>query len=340
MKKKIKKIIYLFIGRYARTRLFWRLKTIKILFSDKLLAPREEGEFNIAKKFSKYWNGLEQEEQKIIKNNLTKNLDTESIETINNFIFRQIFIAENNLLKQSLLFTKKEIDQQKECSKNIQKLTKKMNSYNFSFLPSECFYGLSGLKWLPDSITERIKEGIFIDVGACEGDTSIFLAMKFKPKHVYAFEPDNTNYEILKNNCNIFNKDLITTLKIGLSDVSEKSHLASKGSESHISTNKNDQELELIKFDDFWINKIEEKNKITLVKMDIEGLEMYALKGMEKTIKEQKPILAISIYHRQEDFFLIKPWLEKICPEYKFLIKKASPFSLTGETMLLAYIEK
>jgi len=69
-------------------------------------------------------------------------------------------------------------------------------------------------------------------------------------------------------------------------------------------------------------------------------METKALIGAVETIKEFEPVLAISIYHNPEDFFLIKPWLEKICPSYKFIIKKANPFSLSHEVMLLAYTEE
>lgn len=72
--------------------------------------------------------------------------------------------------------------------------------------------------------------------------------------------------------------------------------------------------------------------------MDIEGEEMKALLGSDQIIRRDKPVLAISIYHKPEDFFNIKPWLQSICPDYKFIIKKAHPFSFDRETMLLAYL--
>jgi hypothetical protein len=73
--------------------------------------------------------------------------------------------------------------------------------------------------------------------------------------------------------------------------------------------------------------------------MDIEGEETNALLGAKKTIIEHKPILAISIYHNPKDFFEIKPWLEEIVPEYKFIVRKANPCSFVFELMLIAYVE-
>lgn len=334
-----KNLIYKLIGRYTRTRIFWHWEIFNFIKRNKLLAIRGNSESIIANNFYFHWENLDNETKKDIRNILIKNTDELSIESVDNFIKRQNYIATHNILEQGCLFTKLEIEQQKECSKIIQDISKKMSSYHFSFLPSECFYGLSGLRWLPEYIKQKINNGIIIDVGAYEGDTAICFKEIFKPQKIYAFEPDNKNYNILKKNCEISNDNTIIPVKFGLSNNSEKSYLASNGGESKQSTNSQDQELELINFDNFWEIENKLNNTISLIKMDIEGAEINALKGMEKTIKKDMPILAISIYHQPKDFFTIKPWLETLCPKYKFLIK-ASPFSLTGETMLLAYIEE
>ncbi len=336
---KLKKLVYFFIPRFTRMRLLWTLETFKFLFKNKLLVPRTKSDYMFAEDFSCYWENLSVSAQNSVRQKLLRNLDSLSIETVNNFIKRQSYIASHNILEQSNIFTKEEIEQQRECSRTIQKITRKMSHYNFSLLSSECFYGLSGLRWLPSKVKkEKLENGIFIDVGAFEGDTSIFLSMNFNPKHIYAFEPENKNFEILKNNCKLKYSNTIIPIKAGLSNQAGKAHITSNGGESHLSQNGLDQELELLIFDDFW-REFHPKEKIALIKMDVEGAEIQALKGMEQAINAYRPVLAISIYHKAEDFFTIKPWLENICPEYKFMIRKASPFSLTGETMLLAYID-
>ena len=76
--------------------------------------------------------------------------------------------------------------------------------------------------------------------------------------------------------------------------------------------------------------------KVTFIKMDIEGAELQALFGAEKTIKKYKPKLAICIYHRLEDILEIPAYIHSIVPEYKFYIRHYS-FS-TSETVLYATI--
>ena len=46
--------------------------------------------------------------------------------------------------------------------------------------------------------------------------------------------------------------------------------------------------------------------RITLINADIEGSEMDMLKELEKIIKRDRPVLAISVYHKKEDVLTIK----------------------------------
>ncbi len=46
--------------------------------------------------------------------------------------------------------------------------------------------------------------------------------------------------------------------------------------------------------------------RITLINADIEGFEMDMLKKLEKIIKRDRPVLAISVYHKKEDVLTIK----------------------------------
>jgi hypothetical protein len=55
--------------------------------------------------------------------------------------------------------------------------------------------------------------------------------------------------------------------------------------------------------------------------MDIEGAELNALKGAERIIREQKPKLAICIYHKPEDVWKIPSLLLDFVPDYKFYIR-------------------
>jgi hypothetical protein len=61
--------------------------------------------------------------------------------------------------------------------------------------------------------------------------------------------------------------------------------------------------------------------KPTLIKMDIEGSEMEALRGAASTIKNNMPKLAVCLYHKITDFWEIPLFLHEVAPEYKFYVR-------------------
>jgi FkbM family methyltransferase len=68
-----------------------------------------------------------------------------------------------------------------------------------------------------------------------------------------------------------------------------------------------------------------ERKEITYIKLDIEGSEMEALKGMCETISKYKPKLAICIYHKPTDLWEIPLYIKKLNPSYKLYIRQHHP---------------
>ena len=75
-------------------------------------------------------------------------------------------------------------------------------------------------------------------------------------------------------------------------------------------------------------------DKIDFIKMDIEGAELEALKGAEKTIRNYKPRLAICVYHKLQDFWEIPNWISSLNLGYKFHLRHFTTHS--DETVLFA----
>lgn len=68
--------------------------------------------------------------------------------------------------------------------------------------------------------------------------------------------------------------------------------------------------------------------------MDIEGAELPALIGAEKTILSCKPKLAISIYHNEDDLWNIPYYIYQKYPWYQLFIRHYT--KITTETILYA----
>ena len=69
------------------------------------------------------------------------------------------------------------------------------------------------------------------------------------------------------------------------------------------------------------IDHVCDSDKVTFIKMDIEGSELKALQGAADVIRRDKPKLAISIYHRPTDYFEIPFYVKELVPEYRLYIR-------------------
>ncbi len=72
--------------------------------------------------------------------------------------------------------------------------------------------------------------------------------------------------------------------------------------------------------------------KIDYIKMDIEGAELPALRGAQKTIIANRPLLAISIYHSLDDIVNIPVYLMELVSDYYWIIRHHS--MIYAETVL------
>lgn len=78
--------------------------------------------------------------------------------------------------------------------------------------------------------------------------------------------------------------------------------------------------------------------EVIFEKMDVEGSELKALEGAERTIRINKPRLAICIYHKRMEVLEIATYLLELVLEYKFYIRHYC--SNMWETVLYAVVPK
>jgi FkbM family methyltransferase len=157
------------------------------------------------------------------------------------------------------------------------------------------------------------KGEIFADVGAFDGFTSEQF-VKNCPDYttIHVFEPVPPNMITAKQRLSSHNR--IHYHDIGLSDQKGTVSFSADGS---CSKSKETGELNIK------IDRLDDLNlgTFSLIKMDIEGAELAALHGAQKTIKENKPRLAISVYHRPSDIWAIPRKLLSIHPDYNVCLR-------------------
>lgn len=167
---------------------------------------------------------------------------------------------------------------------------------------------------------KKDDEEIFIDGGCYDGATTkcfqSWAGEKFKQS--IAFECDKRNIPVIKNNM----KDLMSEGKFILVEAglySSKSELHFVETTLPTGSNLNETGKIIVAVDS--IDNVLGGKKATFIKMDVQGVELEALKGAEKTIRQYYPKLAISLYHKNEDIYEIPLWLMEIAPKYKFYIR-------------------
>ena len=85
------------------------------------------------------------------------------------------------------------------------------------------------------------------------------------------------------------------------------------------------------------IDTLLEDERVTYIKMDVEGAEMEALKGGKEQIKRNKPKLFIAAYHHDADIFLLPLFMWQLVPEYKVYLRK-HPYVPAWELNFLAAV--
>ena len=193
------------------------------------------------------------------------------------------------------------------------------------------------------------KGTAFIDGGCLNCDSSYKFAKSCEGVYssIIAFEPDPSNYEVC---CKIEQDDPLSNFQLINAGLSDKEGTAvfealSTGS-SHIVMDKlriGQPKSDPDKATTVRITTIDncvEERTVGFIKMDIEGAEFDALHGAQNTIRRDKPLLAICVYHLRGDMVAIMDYLHQLVPEYRFLLRHYNINQLyPNETILYASVD-
>ncbi len=221
-----------------------------------------------------------------------------------------------------VLITVGDRDAQREIKEKLNRYSVK---YAFPFF--DC-YG-SQQYFEIQSACLNVDNEYFADVGALDGYTTKVFFDHFPGGHAYVFEPNPKQFAVTKEHLREYPEaelfpygayDENTVLRF---DPAEGDEGQAKVSE--IGSIK----VEVRRLDDLLGDR-----KVTFLKMDIEGSELAALRGAERIIREQRPKLAICVYHKPEDIWEIPDLILRYHPDYRLYLRHYS-ISYT-ETVLYA----
>ena len=154
-----------------------------------------------------------------------------------------------------------------------------------------------------EKIIHLIKKynGSFIDCGCNFGAYTIPIAKEFGDQNIYAFDASEKAIHNLEKNIDLNKIKNITYFNIGIGDKNTEKHfneevndLKNDGS-FRFTKNKNYKKVKIYKLDDvFKSEKIFLKENL-IIKLDLEGFDFLALKGLSTTLQESKVIIFIDI---------------------------------------------
>jgi FkbM family methyltransferase len=199
----------------------------------------------------------------------------------------------------------------------------------WTFLYRQYFFDRDGVQIAPS------PGDLVIDAGGCFGDTALnFADVVGESGHVYVFDPLPKHCAIMREAI-AMNPSLtprITVLLAGLSDLVNDAEELPQDNVINPGAR--------IVMDQMPTTTIDETvaryniSRLDFIKMDIEGSELSALTGGESSIRKWRPKLAISLYHRPEDFFSIPLWIDGLGVGYRLFLDHFTIHS--EETVLYA----
>ncbi len=193
-------------------------------------------------------------------------------------------------------------------------------------------------QYYPPGIISLGANEAFVDGGAYDGDTLLAFVARTGGRFeaAYAFELDAGNFTDMAANVGRLEPGLqrkIRLFNLGLLDEEREIRYETGGSGKQStcinmigSLGGTGRTVRLV--------DALPREEVTFIKMDIEGSELQALHGAEAIIVDQKPQLAICVYHKPEHLWEIPLYLKKLVPGYRIFLRHHTP--LEYETVCYA----
>ena len=207
------------------------------------------------------------------------------------------------------------------------------NWYNFDFVTIASALEKNYEQYLDLDILKPNSDEVIVDLGAYTADTILNYIDTFGEdsyKKIYCYEITKETFEVLKGNLRKYKN--IEFVNKAASDHEGVLYINENETGASANTIKETGSKEVI------ATTIDNdiKDKVTLIKMDIEGSEQKALKGCERHIKSEHPKLLISVYHNHEDLYKIPLMINDMDSSYKFYLRCYGSIIFPTEIVLFA----
>ena len=169
----------------------------------------------------------------------------------------------------------------------------------------------------PATLLTYGEDEVYVDGGSYDGDTIRLFIERVHNKfaRILAFEPDRNTFQRLV--ANFVDEVRVEPINAGLHRQKATLRFDNAGTRGSILVEEGGIEIPVVGLDE-----ILGKDRVTYIKMNIEGAELDALKGAEQAITRCKPKLAISAYHRPSDLWQVPEFILSLCPDYRLYLRQ------------------
>ncbi|MBP5679323.1 MAG: FkbM family methyltransferase [Bacilli bacterium] len=151
-------------------------------------------------------------------------------------------------------------------------------------------------KYIDESVYHHKDDEVFVNCGSSNGDTIFYYLDKFDTfKKIYAVDGDQERCRQLKDNLGMLPEE--TRKKIQSVPIT-------------LDTNEHT------------LDNLFGHEDVSLINMDIEGMELDTLKRARRIITENKPVIAACAYHLPSDLLELPLTLKAMNPDYELLYRK------------------
>ncbi len=175
----------------------------------------------------------------------------------------------------------------------------------------------TGEFYYPSDLFAFGDEEVMVELGSNDGETlEEFIRLCPSFKRAYCFEADRVCVDQLNRLTRPYGERIRIIPRIAWDQHETLNFICNEGDgSSQVLVQGIGELLETALVDE------EVSEKISYMKMDIEGSEMRALRGSRKQIQQNKPKLAISVYHKNEDIVEIPLFLLSLRPDYRLYLR-------------------
>jgi FkbM family methyltransferase len=172
-----------------------------------------------------------------------------------------------------------------------------------------------------EGIFDAVPKERLLDCGAFDGDTiRAVLARQSDFAAIEAVEADSKSFEKLSRYVKDLDPALQSRIRLHRCAVGAKRGTVSFEDNGSLTSKVLETGGGAI-VDLYTIDELLGDRPVTMIKMDIEGAEFDALMGARGVIERDTPVLAICVYHLQEDLWRLPLLIREMVPHYRMYLK-------------------